>query len=323
MIAHTTKFQILSLDGGGIRGLFSAAVLSALEIDLGIKITDHFDLITGTSTGGIIALGLAAGIRPLEIVNFYEEHGTRIFNNSGWLKYIRGFERWFKSPYSPEPLEVALKKVFGNLTLADCSNRVVIPTTNLNDTSVYLFKTPHHTRLRRDWRVPLWKIARSTSAAPTYFPISTHVDDVRLADGGLWANNPMIVAITEAVSMLDIPLSEIKAFSLGTTTSISQRPRKLDRGGLLAWVHPISEVLMEVQSKSAQGLSEHLIGKDNLLRLDPITPKGMFSLDKVDITGLKAWAGSESRKIAPTFEKMFKTHIAAKYEPLYTSKRVY
>jgi len=75
----TDRFQILSLDGGGIKGLFSAAVLAHLEEDLGCKIVDHFDLIVGTSTGGIIALGLGYGLSPQEIVEFYVEQGPQIF----------------------------------------------------------------------------------------------------------------------------------------------------------------------------------------------------------------------------------------------------
>ncbi len=81
------RFQILSLDGGGIKGLFSAAVLASIEEDLGIRITDHFDLVTGTSTGGIIALGLGIGLRPREIVEFYVREGPRIFKKQDWFPF--------------------------------------------------------------------------------------------------------------------------------------------------------------------------------------------------------------------------------------------
>lgn len=82
----TERFQILSLDGGGIKGLFSASVLAKLEDDLGVSIVDHFDLIVGTSTGGLIALGLGMGMRPHELVRFYVESGPKIFQHSFGLR---------------------------------------------------------------------------------------------------------------------------------------------------------------------------------------------------------------------------------------------
>jgi uncharacterized protein len=314
------RFQILSLDGGGIRGLFSAAVLEALEDDLSVNISEHFDLIAGTSTGGIIALGLAAGFRPSRIVEFYVEHGPLIFDNAGIKKHWRAVQRYFTSPYSAEPLEAALKEVFGDRTLADCTKRIVIPTCNLDASDVYLFKTPHHPRLKRDWKVPIWQVARSTSAAPTYFSASTHVGGIRLVDGGMWANNPVLVAITEAVSMLAVPLEAMHVLSLGTTTSHSKRPPALDRGGLFAWAKPAVDVLMTVQEKSAHTQALHLIGAEKLCRLNPITPSDIFSLDKVDIRGLRAWASVQSRHLAPEFERIFKTHRAKPYSPLYPIK---
>ena len=141
------SFQLLSLDGGGVRGLFSAAVLAHLEEDLNIRVTDHFDLITGTSTGGIIALGLAIGLRPKEIVDFYLKRSDVIFQRS-WLKFplaqfwhhLRGVK------YDNSNLVAALKEVFGDHLLGDCRQPVVVPAFNLSTDGVRLFKTPHHKR---------------------------------------------------------------------------------------------------------------------------------------------------------------------------------
>ena len=106
------RFQILSLDGGGIKGLFSAAVLACVEEDLNINITDYFDLIVGTSTGGIIALGLGLGLRPKQIVDFYAENGSRIFRN---LLGLRWATQWFFRKYPQTALCEALQapEVFG------------------------------------------------------------------------------------------------------------------------------------------------------------------------------------------------------------------
>jgi patatin-like phospholipase/acyl hydrolase len=95
------RFQILSLDGGGIKGPFSSAVLAAIEEDLGVNVVDHFDLITGTSTGGIIALGLGLGLRPREIVEFHLSKGPQIFPRWYGFKPLR---QWISCQFSQKPL---------------------------------------------------------------------------------------------------------------------------------------------------------------------------------------------------------------------------
>ena len=155
----TNKFQILSLDGGGIKGLFSAAVLTFLEDDLDIKIVDHFDLIVGTSTGGLIALGLGSGLAPKDIVEFYVTQGPNIFPSNPLLF----LKRYIRRKFDAGPVEDALKSCFGDKRLADSVTRLVIPSYNIGEDHVYLFKTPHHARLKRDWKVPLWKVGMATS----------------------------------------------------------------------------------------------------------------------------------------------------------------
>lgn len=259
------RFQILSLDGGGIKGLFSAAILTHLEEDLGINIIDHFDLIVGTSTGGIIALGLGAGMKPKEIVNFYVKEGPNIFPKSIFSK----IKQLVRNKYDSFPLEVALKKCFGDKTLGESQKRLVIPAYNIGEDDVYLFKTPHHKRLTRDWKVPMWKVALATSAAPTYFPTFTGVDNIRLVDGGVWANNPTMVGIVEAVSMFDVPLSAICVLSLGTTSEVKGRPKKLDRGGFWQWKTEAVDVIMRGQSIGAFTQAQHLLGRDKVAGWTP------------------------------------------------------
>jgi len=307
------RFQILTLDGGGIKGLFSAAVLAFLEDDLGINIIDHFDLITGTSTGGIIALGLGLGIKPREIVEFYVTNGPEIFKPSclPWLRHI------CKNKYEAGPLEKALKECFKDKRLSDSRKRLVIPSYNIGDDSVYLFKTPHHERLRRDYKVPLWKVARATSAAPTYFPAFCEVDNVRLIDGGVWANNPSIVGITEAVSLLGIPLDQIYILNLGTTDEVKSYPTNLDNGGRAKWAKAAIDVIMRGQSIGAHTQAQHLIGKDHVERLDPKVPDGLFALDKLSTAALLGKAAHESRHFCPRFKELFGGHKASEYSPIY------
>lgn len=311
----TERFQILSLDGGGIKGLYSAAILAQLEDDLNLAdITEHFDLITGTSTGGIIALGLGAGLRPREIVQFYSQHGPTIFPDC-WLARKR---HYVQRKYSAEPLQAALKKCVGDRRLADSRKRLVIPSYNLDKGEVYLFKTPHHERLRRDWKVPMWKVAMATSAAPTYFPAFQEIDHIRLIDGGLWANNPTMVGIVEAVSMLGQPINTIAVLSLGTTNPVEERPTGLTHGGQIAWRTAAVDACFRGQSHGVQGQAKLLLGDERAVRLDPTVPAGVFALDRVAEARLLGEAAHVSRDFAPQFARQFLPHKATAFSPHYS-----
>ncbi len=120
------------------------------------------------------------------------------------------------------------------LTPAGSSVPLVVPTYNLAENDVYLFKTPHHPRRKRDWRVPMWEVAMATSAAPTFFPAyRLSGDGVRLIDGGVWANNPAMVGLTEAVSLFERRLCDVRVLSVGTTSGAQARPRRLDNAGIV------------------------------------------------------------------------------------------
>lgn len=312
------RFQILSLDGGGIRGLFSAAVLAAIEDDLNIRIIDHFDLISGTSTGGIIALGLGLGLKPREIVEFYLNEGPAIFPQSFG---VRSFQHWVKRKYSSEALELALKSCFADKCFGDSSKRLVIPSYNLGEDDVYIFRTPHHERLRRDFKVPAWKVGRATSAAPTFFSCSKGVDNLRLIDGGVWANNPALVATTEAVGTLQVPMSKIYIFSIGTFDEKSTRGSGLDNGGILSWAkgNTVVDIIMRGQSIAVNNQLKFLLGEGHIERLDPIVTAKDFKLDGVKkVDELIAKAAHFSRHFIPTFSDRFSSHKANEYSPIYS-----
>lgn len=309
------RFQILALDGGGLKGIFSAAVLAGLEQDLGRPILQHFDLVTGTSTGGIIALALGAGLSPHQIVDFYVDQRHQIFPNRFRHRSLR---QLFAAKYSPGNLQAALRRVFGETLLGDSRVPLVIPTYNLGDDDVYLFKTPHAQRLKRDWWVPMWQVAMATSAAPTFLPaFCLPTDKVRLIDGAVWANNPAMVGVTEAVSLFKVPLDRIRVLSLGTTSAVTVRKRRLDRGGLAQWARRASvvDVLVRGQSTGANAQVAHLLGADHVLRLDPPVPPGLSRLDAVDADELIGKASHHSRKACPQFEAGFADHLAAPYHP--------
>ncbi|MBL8869709.1 MAG: patatin-like phospholipase family protein [Planctomycetaceae bacterium] len=313
---NTQRFQILSLDGGGIKGLFSAAVLAAIEEDLSVNVVDHFDLITGTSTGGIIALGLGIGMKPREIVEFYISKGPAIFHKLWGLRWL---QHWLRRKYSQNPLKNALVSCFKDKLLGDCHKRLVIPSYNLGEDDVYLFRTPHHPRLRRDCKVPLWKIALATSAAPTFFPSCRHVDSLRLIDGGVWANNPSMVGVIEAYGTLDIPMNAIKVFSIGTTDVVANRGNRLNWGGKFPWIisNDAVDVIMRGQSIGVNNQTKFLLGEENVMRWDPQVPVNAFSLDGVSkVESLVAKAAHYSRINMPRFKEVFTNHLAPAYEPI-------
>lgn len=309
------RFQILSLDGGGIRGVFSAAILAAIEEDLDERLVDHFDLIAGTSTGGIIALGLGLGLRPSEILALYTENGPRIFGNR--LRW-RSVLRWFWRKCRPDEIESTVRTAFKDSVLGESTKRLVIPSYNIGDDDVYIFRTAHAARLRRDYREPAWKVALATSAAPTYFPASRHVDGLRLIDGGVWANNPSMVGIIEAVGTLHVPTDRIRLLSVGTYDAVSKRPDKLDRGGTLTWARSAPEILVRSGSIAVNNQASFLLGRENVLRIDPRVPAQDVSIDATSrIDDMIARARHHSRRAMPEVEKRFMDHTAPKFIPMY------
>jgi patatin-like phospholipase/acyl hydrolase len=298
--SYDERFQILTLDGGGIKGLITAAVISQFERDNDITFTNHFDLIAGTSTGGILALALGLGIPAEDIVPLYEKLGATVFapRSLPWL------QKWWRNKYSGKSLEDTLKETFGDKILGDSQRPLLIPSYNLNAGTVYMFKTRHHQRLKRDWRAPAWQVAMATSAAPTYFPSFDGVDKIHLIDGGMFANNPSVLAIAEAVSMFGAQLGNIRVLNFGTTTPLKKRPTSLRKGGLIQW-HCASDVMLEAQNISATHTATHLVGRENFYRIDANVPDKVFSMDRLNTRELYALASTISRENLPNVTSWF------------------
>ena len=278
-------FRILSIDGGGIRGILPASILTKLEERYlpGKSVGDYFDLITGTSTGGIIALGLSIGLPARTILDIYIQHGAEVFPafdfdplkmRSG-LRFIRGLRH---HTYNPDKLLRQLEKVFGTTLLGDAKRRLCIPTFD-GFTEVNIFKTPHHEDYKRDWREQMVTAAMATAAAPTYFPV--YKDRGRFfADGGVWANNPLMIGLVDALACHQMERRQVHILSLGSgDTEISITDKQIKFGGLWHWREVISSA-MHLQSQNAIGQAGLLIGRDQLLRLNaPPMPQSPIALD--------------------------------------------
>jgi hypothetical protein len=305
--------RILTIDGGGIKGVFPAAFLAAIEDEIGAPIADYFDLIAGTSTGGIIAIGLGLGLTAKELLRLYQDTGRRIFHRRrfGTLGQI------FRAKYTNLALKEVLVQAFGGRYLGESSKRLLIPSLNLAAERVHLYKTSHHPKLVMDYRVPAVEVALATVAAPTYFPIHVSPEGVPYIDGSMWARNPLGLAVIEAIGVLEWPRDEIKVLSLGcTSTHLNVSWQKRISLGASYWGARIADVFMKAQSSSAIATSHALIGSDNVYRISPDTSSYHFTLDGVQHIPLLAELGhKEALQQLPRLHDVFLREKAEPFEP--------
>lgn len=318
-------FKILSLDGGGLRGAFTAAVLAGLEEQGRVRLLDHFDLITGTSTGGIIALGLAAGLPAAAIRDFYLSEGTKIFPPLRGLKRLwRVAASAVRPKHSQEPLAAALQGVFGQRTMWDLRTRIVIPAFNATAGSIRLFKTRHHERITRDHVRTLVEVALATSAAPCFLPGHTTTTGERFVDGGIWANDPIAVGVVEAIGYLGAPAQCIRVLSVGTTSEPFHLEANVMARGLLGFglglLHGQSIALsMAAQMTGAYGHAKTLLGRDDAIhRIDPSVVPGRFRMDRAaDLPELQGLAENAATYAMPRVRAAFLDARAAyPYAPM-------
>ena len=309
-----TPLQVLALDGGGLRGIFTAATLAAWEEDFATSIADHFDLVVGTSTGGVIALGLGLGMSPAEILSIYVEHGDRIFPPA--RRRRRGICRRLRRPrYAAIELRAVLQDCFGDQILGDARVRLAIPSYDLAADHVHLFRTPHHPYLRRDWRVPVVDVALATTAAPTFLP-AHRMAGHRLIDGGVWANNPTLVGVAECFDRLGGERGQIRVLSVGTGSEIRERQSALDNGGILTWRADGLDLMLRGQSLAATNHAQLILGRHHVVRVDVVTPEGIHTLDSVTPESLIGHAHAESRTRSPALADLLK-HSPSHYKPIY------
>ncbi|HEY2535826.1 MAG TPA: patatin-like phospholipase family protein [Solirubrobacteraceae bacterium] len=286
--------KVLSIDGGGIRGIIPAVVLAAIEQRMGQPACEIFDLIAGTSTGGIIALGVTVPgedeQKPRwsaeQLAGMYESEGPKIFHRS-LMRTIETVDGLLVEKYSAHGLERALKHYMGDALLSQALTDVLIPSYDIHAHAPLFFKSftprarpaagagasaagdsphaaaPPPAALLPDY--PMTLVARATSAAPTYFepedvrsPVQQDGDYV-LVDGGTFANNPAMCAYAEATR--NNPGAEVLIVSLGTgrlTESISFEQAK--HWGLIQWAHPLLGVIMDGSSAAIDYQLDELLG---------------------------------------------------------------
>lgn len=273
-------FRILSLDGGGIKGAFTASALAAWEEDTKQSIVEYFDLVTGTSTGGILALGLSLGIPASKIRDFYQEHGSTIFPSTSLTERVkRSIFQLFTTKYSHKTLRERLTTVFETKQFGEAKCRLVIPTYDAISGRIFILKTAHHERLRYDINALAVDVALATSAAPTYFdaaPFPEH-QGASYVDGGVWANNPILVGLVETVHFLQVPLDQIDILSVGTTSAPFNIAQKKNAGAA-KWNKGLVDLMFAAQMDAALAQARLLLN-NRVHRVNYLAKPREFSLD--------------------------------------------
>lgn len=248
--------KILSIDGGGVRGIIPAMLLAELEEQTGKPIAELFDLIVGASTGGILALGLVAPDEQVpakprytakQFLGFYLEESHEIFDKSLFFKITRGI---FARRYHARALEKALQKYFGQTMLSEALKNVVIPSYEIHGRFTAFFKSRdvHTKKIEKD--VYMRDVARAASAAPTYFmpkKIAAY-PGASFIDGGVFANNPAMCAYAEAREIFPDD-EDLLIVSLGTgNPQLTIEFENFRTWGLLGWARPLWYIMMDGSS---------------------------------------------------------------------------
>ena len=270
---------ILSVDGGGIRGIIPAILLSHIEKHFNKPTAKIFDLIAGTSTGGILALALNVKDKngnpkysATDLIRLYEEKGRLIFNKRFWKRGI------IDEIYSFNNIDRVLNEYLGNNQFGNCLTKTVITAYELESRQNYEFKSwqnEHKNYLMKD-------LARCTSAAPTFFE-AKKLNNKSYIDGGVFANNPSFIAYDNAKSLF--PNEQLTIISIGTgkaTRPISYEKAK--SWGFLEWTKPIIDILFDSSMQEAQNRLANFVKRnnDNYYRFQTDLTLASDDMDKAD-----------------------------------------
>ena len=321
--------RILSIDGGGIRGLIAARILDDIEDKAGVPISQLFDVVVGTSTGGLLALALSAPKAGAEgqprytageLVSFYKEHGPRIFSPVLWrrlLPFVRN------APYRPDNLEAVLHEYFGETTLSQAVVEVAVTAYDIENRYPMVFTRREARALNAskekidDYRMK--DLARATSAAPTYFPPARIFAEPNrkeernpkaLIDGGVFANNPSVAALVLAIKALATeswPQFVLVSIGTGSCVELYSYHHAKD-WGLWNWGKRILPIVFDGVADHSQDQLKELFGPGSPLgryfRFNQSLPQGLDSLDNASAGQLRRLEAMANRIIAEEREKL-------------------
>lgn len=293
------RYRILSIDGGGIRGVYAAVLLDRLAVACP-SFLEHVDLVAGTSTGGIIALGLADDLAPSDLVKLYRDNARKIFDDS-WLDDLKDVGGLYGADYDNEKLRDVLKGVFGKKKLASLGKRVLVPAFDLDSGKVR-------------GKVRMWKpkffhnfpgpdsdgselvvdVALRTSAAPTYF--SSYQGYI---DGSVVAINPSVAALAQALDgeAANQLLENVRLFSIGTGINPTYIEGQDLDWGFAQWAKPLITLMSDGVMGVADYQCAHILD-EHYHRLAPVLPKAIALDDANKIDDLIRYAKAEDLKDA-------------------------
>jgi len=279
------KYRVLSIDGGGIRGLVTTILLQRIVATPGLEsFLDSIDLIAGTSTGGLLALGIAGQFDLSEIRDLYVKKGPKIFDDS-WLDNLVDLGRLLGAEYDTKPLRQELNRLLGKTTLGDLSKKVLITAFDLDN----------KTTEKRTWKPKLFHnfpgkdsdaatlavdVGLYTSAAPTYFP---SVDGY--IDGGVYASNPAMCALAQTQDPryeLGLSLDDVNLLSLGTGASLQYIKGNSHDWGYAQWAKPLLTLMLDGSAGIADYQCRQML-QDRYHRIAPVFPAGAtVPIDDID-----------------------------------------
>jgi patatin-like phospholipase/acyl hydrolase len=260
--------RVLAIDGGGIRGLIPALVLAELERRAGRRVFELFDLIAGTSTGGILACALCAPdpLPATEIVKLYEEEGPKIFDRSLFQR-LRSVEGLIDEKYDDAALDRALERFLARKRLAETRPDLIVPSYDTALPGPYFFKTTKARETPTTDDFPLSVVARATSAAPTYFE-AAEAGEKALVDGGVFATNPAMCALAEVLNREDVRPRDVVLLSLGCGERTEKHSfDEIKDWGLAKWARPILDVVFDGVSDAVNYQLERVLSPDRYWRL--------------------------------------------------------
>lgn len=310
-------FKVLSIDGGGIRGLIPAMILQEIERVTHHPISRLFDLIAGTSTGGLIACALTvpdkAGhpkISAQELVHFYEDKGPEIFARS-FFHTLATLGGWSGEKYPHSPFERELIHLFGSAALSDAIVPLLIPAYEIERRFPFFFKS-HRAKSDSSYDFPLWQVVRATTAAPTYFTpakvTSKAGHSYALIDGGTFANNPAMCAYVEAQATFE-QKKEIIVVSLGTGRQETPIPYQQAKDwGKIGWALPLLDVMMDGVSDTVDYQLIQLLGSERYYRFQAdltIAGDDMDDASPLNIQKLKRQAEKLLETERERFSKLY------------------
>ncbi|MGI2903131.1 patatin-like phospholipase family protein [Tolypothrix sp. VBCCA 56010] len=320
-------YRILSLDGGGIRGLITAVWLHRLEQELGAPIRDHFNLIAGTSTGSILACGISLGKPASELIKIYKERGKEIFPHSPFsraLKFIKhlptqgidqqfycdkGLQNVLKDEFKSEKFlkynsQIDSNKKCKDLLFEDlwCLNERKLTTLVMSYDTLNRRAIPFNSSQPRYAKIPVWEICKASSSAPIFFP--AHIMEMKngdvsykvpMIDGGVVASNPTACALAEGMkARTDLIKEQFVIVSLGTGDA--NRPISIEQAqkwGIFNWTTNITNILFDGVSQAVDHIATSMLEKNRYFRFQgKLERDSLDDVSEENLNALQAFANS-------------------------------